>query len=65
MSGPSVLRCVNVTEEAVTGRWLLPFAAREARLARLDETATGEITLAGRTLEFSAGPRAVVTVLVR
>jgi len=60
-----VLRCVNLTDETVAGRWLLPFAAREARLARLDETPVSELAISGRLLEFSVPPRAVVTHLVR
>jgi hypothetical protein len=60
-----VLRCVNVTDESVSGRWRLPFDGREARLARLDETPLGEASLAGRSIDFAAGPRAVVTILVR
>ena len=60
-----VLRCVNVTDMTVTGRWDLPFEPAEARLARLDETASGAIALAGSSVPFTAGPHAVVTVLVR
>jgi mannosylglycerate hydrolase len=60
-----VLRCVNLTDAAVAGRWSLPFAPREARLARLDETPLSDVAISGRTLEFSASPRAVVTLLVR
>ena len=60
-----VLRCVNVTDDTVAGRWSLPFVAREARLARLDETPVSELAISGRLLEFSVPPRAVVTHLVR
>jgi alpha-mannosidase len=60
-----VLRCVNLTDDTVAGRWSLPFVARESRLARLDETPMSDVTVSGRRLEFSAPPRAVVTVLVR
>jgi alpha-mannosidase len=60
-----VLRCVNLTDERVSGRWLLPFDPREARLARLDETPLGEASVAGRAIEIAASPRAVVTLLVR
>jgi hypothetical protein len=60
-----VLRCVNLTDATVAGRWSLPFAPREARLARLDETPLSDVAISGRTLEFSASPRAVVTLLVR
>jgi alpha-mannosidase len=60
-----VLRCVNVTDEPMTGRWHLPFAPKEARLARLDETPLGDAELAGKSIGLTASPRAVVTVLVR
>ena len=60
-----VLRCVNLTDDRVAGKWSLPFVPREARLARLDETPIGDGSVSGRTLEFSARPRAVVTLLVR
>ena len=60
-----VLRCVNLTDDTVAGRWLLPFAAREARLARLDESPMSHGSVAGEVLEFSAPPRAVITHLVR
>lgn len=60
-----VLRCINLTDETVAGRWSLPFPPRESRLARLDETPLSEASISGRTLEFSANPRAAVTYLVR
>jgi alpha-mannosidase len=60
-----VLRCVNLTDEPTTGRWQLPFAPREARLARLDETPLGAAPLTESTVTFTAGPHAVVTLLVR
>jgi alpha-mannosidase len=60
-----VLRCVNLLERETRGRWVLPFDAREARVARLDETPLGEAALADRWVEFLAAPRAVVTLLVK
>jgi alpha-mannosidase len=60
-----VLRCMNLTDEVVAGRWSLPFAPREARLARLDETPLGGAAVTGTALDFTAGPRAAVTLLVR
>ncbi|MGZ8493463.1 MAG: hypothetical protein ACXWZS_14790, partial [Gemmatirosa sp.] len=63
------LRCVNVTERAVAGSWTLGETLRAARLARLDET-TGdalhvETIGTASVVRFEAGPRAVVTILVR
>ena len=60
-----VLRCVNVTDVATEARWHLPFVPRDAMLARLDETPASSLTPSGRTVEFTAGPGAVSTVLVR
>jgi alpha-mannosidase len=60
-----VLRCVNLTDDTVAGRWSLPFAPRDARSARLDETPLGDAQISGHAVEFFAGPRSVVTVMVR
>jgi alpha-mannosidase len=60
-----VLRCVNLTDDEVDGRWRLPFDPRSARVARLDETVMSELIPTGRDLVFRAAPRAIVTVLVR
>jgi hypothetical protein len=62
-----VLRCVNLGTREQAGRWILPRAITEAKLARLDETPISDIAIASdaRLVEFVAGPRAVVTLLVR
>jgi alpha-mannosidase len=60
-----VLRCVNLTEDTVPGRWRLPFAPAAASLARLDETPTEHLQPEAKDLAFVANPRAVVTILVR
>ena len=60
-----VLRCVNVTESPVEGRWVLPVPPREARLARLDESAGEAIAIGGTSIPISAAPRGVTTILVR
>ncbi len=62
-----VLRCVNLTEREQQGRWTMPRAIREAKLARLDETPLSDITTGGdqSVLEFVAQPRGVVTILAR
>ncbi|HEX8726741.1 MAG TPA: glycoside hydrolase family 38 C-terminal domain-containing protein, partial [Gemmatimonadaceae bacterium] len=59
-----VLRCVNLLDRAVRGRWVVGGGIREARLARLDETPGEELAVHGDAVDFEAGPRAVVTVLV-
>jgi alpha-mannosidase len=60
-----VLRCVNLTEETVRGRWRLPFAPTDASFARLDETPTEKLQTQASDVEFPAPPRAVLTILVR
>jgi len=61
----TVLRCVNVTDERVAGAWRLGAGVAEARLARLDETPLEPLEVRGGAVSFTAGARAVVTVLVR
>ncbi|MGH7668175.1 MAG: glycoside hydrolase family 38 C-terminal domain-containing protein, partial [Gemmatimonadaceae bacterium] len=60
-----VLRCVNVLDRAVPGRWVVSGGVREARLSRLDESPGDPVPVAGDVVEFEAPPRGVVTVLVR
>ena len=60
-----VLRCVNLLDELVTGRWRLGWAFREVVRSRLDETPAEPLEHVGDSIAFSAGPREVVTILVR
>ena len=60
-----VLRCVNLTEREVAGRWVLGAAVREARSSRLDETPGELVGIQDNFVAFSAPPRAIVTLLVR
>ena len=60
-----VLRCVNLTEQEVTGEWVLGSSVHEARASRLDETVAEEIPVRDRVVPFVAPPRAIVTTLVR
>lgn len=60
-----VLRCVNLTERAVAGAWLLGSQPREARASRLDETPGELVGIQGNRVQFVAPPRAVVTMLAR
>jgi mannosylglycerate hydrolase len=59
-----VLRCVNLLDEPVRGAWRLPFAPREAKLARLDETPLEPLATESDEIHFDAPARAVVTILV-
>ena len=64
-----VLRCVNLIDREQSGRWTFPKQIKEAKLARLDETAIADWPVATdkshSTVEFVAAARAVVTILVR
>ena len=61
-----VLRAVNLTSHATTGRWTLPTRATwQFRRCRLDGTPLDDWTSTDAVVEFEAGARAVVTVEVR
>jgi hypothetical protein len=60
-----VLRCINLRDESVAGRWELPFDALEVQAARLDETPIKQIATDGRRISFEAAPRQILTFLVR
>jgi mannosylglycerate hydrolase len=60
-----VLRCVNLTDRAVVGDWVLGADVSEARTSRLDELPGAPIPVTGRRVPILAGPRAIVTILVR
>jgi mannosylglycerate hydrolase len=61
-----VLRCVNVTRQARRGAWTFPYPVTRAFRARLDESVEAELPLSDdrRRIEFAAGPRGIVTVVV-
>jgi alpha-mannosidase len=61
-----VLRCVNLTDEPVSGSWTLAFEIDRAHRCRLDETRIRELAVSdeGDRVAFDAGPREVVTLLV-
>jgi hypothetical protein len=60
-----VARCVNLSRDHVAGAWRWPYPLRRAFLARLDESFLAPLPLSRdrRQLRFSAGPRAIVTVV--
>jgi alpha-mannosidase len=60
-----VLRCLNLLDRDVEGSWGVDREIREARLARLDESPGAVLQVSDGRVAFIAGPRAVVTVLVR
>ena len=59
-----ILRCWNGGNRTVQGRWRLPFAASAAARVRADEREPLPLPLDddGRSVGFTAGPRAVVTL---
>ena len=63
--GWTVLRCVNVTGNEVSGEWRLSFPIGEARLARLDEHPLAALAFDGTTIPIVVPPRGDLTVLVR
>lgn len=60
-----VARCMNLLDAPVEGAWRFGAPIREAYTARLDESLGEPITLTGNSVPFLAGPRAIVTILVR
>ena len=63
------LRCVNLLETEVRGRWRLGVGVTRARYARLDETPGDALPIAretasASTIDFLAPPRGIVTILV-
>ena len=60
-----VLRCVNLLDRAVRGRWVVAGGVREACLSRLDETPGEGIPVRDAAVEFAAPACGVVTLLVR
>jgi alpha-mannosidase len=60
-----VARCVNLLDEPVDGCWRFGAPVLEARYARLDETPLEPLEVTANRVSFRAGPRAVVTVVVR
>ena len=60
-----VLRCMNLLAREVRGRWTLPDSPREVHWSQLDERVGDAHPSAGASIEFTAQPRGIVTVLVR
>jgi alpha-mannosidase len=61
----SVVRCVNLLDTQVDGRWQGGFPVTEACRARLDETPGEPVAVTDNAVPFAAGPREVVTILFR
>jgi hypothetical protein len=63
-----VLRCVNLSDRDQAGMWTLPVRIESAHLARLDETTLKQLDLQEHegttTVPFTAGPRAIITIVV-
>ncbi len=64
--GAVVMRCYNMRGEVVPGAWVIPWPVMGAERCRLDETPLGPLAVEpGGRIPFEAGPREVVTILVR
>jgi mannosylglycerate hydrolase len=65
--GDLVLRCYNPDDTAAAGAWRFGDAVRSAWRTRLDEGEPVPLVLedGGRVVRFTAGPREIVTVVVR
>lgn len=61
----TVLRCVNLLERPAAGGWRCGFPVREAMRARLDETPVEAAAIDGAGIPLQAGPREILTLLVR
>jgi alpha-mannosidase len=61
-----ILRCVNVTDRVVEGRWELPQPCARAQQVRLDEGPVDAVPIGerARRIPFRARPREVVTIRV-
>ena len=61
-----ILRCWNIGAQETAGRWRFVQPVVRARLVRADETGARDLDLApdGRSVEFTAGPHAIVTLAV-
>jgi hypothetical protein len=60
-----VLRCTNLLEREVRGRWTVPEPPQEVRWSQLDERVGDAHPSNGESIEFTAPPRGTVTLLVR
>lgn len=60
-----VARCINLTDQPVAGSWRFGRSVLSAHDARLDETPLDTTEFRDDTVSFVAGPRAVVTTMVR
>jgi mannosylglycerate hydrolase len=65
LDGWLMLRCVNRRDARVHGQWRVGRELGEARLARLDETPLGALTVDGGVIEFFASPHEIVTIVAR
>ena len=64
-AGWTVVRCVNLLDTPVNGVWRFERPVTHAVLARLDETLGLPLQPRADAVQFTAGPRDVVTILVR
>jgi len=63
--GWSMLRCVNQRDASVDGEWRVGFELSQAVRTRLDETVVSDLAVEKGVVPFFAGPKEIVTILVR
>ena len=63
--GWTVVRCVNLLDIPVDGVWRFDRPMTHAVRARLDESFGEPLHPRGDAVQFTAGPRDIVTILVR
>jgi alpha-mannosidase len=63
--GGIMLRCFNARARPIDGAWRVPWTVRSADLCRLDETPLERLQVTDGLVRFAAGPRAVVSALLR
>jgi alpha-mannosidase len=63
--GWTVLRCVNLLDSPVSGAWRFERPVTHAVRARLDETLGEPLQPRADSVQFTAAPREIVTILVR
>ena len=59
-----VVRCVNLSSRPAQGSWSLP-GLEAAQLARLDESALGELPVCENRVRFAVPPHAVSTIVLQ
>ena len=60
-----ILRCYNDSGDVVRGAWYVGKTVTSAAKCRLDETLVERLEVNQGAVRFEAGPREIVTILIR